>query len=983
MIIRGGDSMNEPAHERSMESRLARIERRLERIEALFELRELPGPVDGGNRVERDHPREEAQHPVPPDGAPQAPGLFAVDNNAATAPVESPPVAPPPLPPAAPVPVAVPVIPLYAAPAPSAPPAQTELEQTIGLKWAGWVGAVVVVIGAGLGIKYAYDQGWFEILPPAGRLALMSLGAFALIGAGEFVYRRIHRFAAACLFGAGVATLFLVSYAGHGYYRLYERETAFVLMAVTTVVGAAVAMRGNMASIAVLAQVGGNLAPFVLGGDTNRLAPFLTYLLTLQVVALFLAWWGRDGKWGTLRGMSLATTSLWMLTLLAERNPAHATGTLLSFSLLYAALFQAELLLSAIRPSQLVAETPPPEAHTAQSLSDDLQRAVTVPVVTSLLVTALLTCAVLATLHGFSEAARGAWVLGLGAVCGVVGFLLKRHRGRPAVYALSFGFRIQAAGLLVLAVPVALSGVWVMFGWAILSLAFATLGNLLRLRISRWAGVMVWRLALLYLGWWTVAPIAGSVGVSQIPATGAHAVWLHLFGVDLRAYTVLAWFLAAVGHTVAWLIHQEGLSPAADPSSRRFQRLAWITNGLAGFAWITASIAGLPPAGATLAIVVYAWLLLAVDLLNPRLGLVYQAAVVVVLATVKWVAVDTLADRLSPDWSPLARRPVFNAVMGVGVLLSLTMGALYWLRRDVLWNALTSRRGSATTGNRVSSPAEPILALAAVLTALFTVGLTFEIDRIVEATVPGVTVWPLSQVKQMASTILWTIAVCGYLALSRRLEPDEGLRPKWIQAAERVALILAAKFLLVDTLFFRLANGAPLATPLVNFQMLTALVVVGGMVLVAFLMTRGPGDDDGVAARRRVLAVAGFLAVLVVLWGGTLEIDRAFERLMAFGSTAFTDPRLAKQVAFSIFWSLFAVGCVVAGFRFRTAGLRYFGLGLFAVTLTKVFLVDMGQVQRGYRVLSFLGLGLLLLGTSVLYGKLTPLLIKEREPTGS
>jgi uncharacterized membrane protein len=89
---------------------------------------------------------------------------------------------------------------------------------------------------------------------------------------------------------------------------------------------------------------------------------------------------------------------------------------------------------------------------------------------------------------------------------------------------------------------------------------------------------------------------------------------------------------------------------------------------------------------------------------------------------------------------------------------------------------------------------------------------------------------------------------------------------------------------------------------------------------------------------------------------------------------------LAKQVAFSIFWSLFAIGCVVAGFRFRTKGLRYFGLGLFAFTLVKVFLVDMSQVQRGYRVLSFLGLGLLLLGTSVLYGKLTPILLKKQEP---
>jgi len=81
-------------------------------------------------------------------------------------------------------------------------------------------------------------------------------------------------------------------------------------------------------------------------------------------------------------------------------------------------------------------------------------------------------------------------------------------------------------------------------------------------------------------------------------------------------------------------------------------------------------------------------------------------------------------------------------------------------------------------------------------------------------------------------------------------------------------------------------------------------------------------------------------------------------------------------MAFSIFWSLFAILSVAAGFKWRTAPLRYFGLGLFAVTLVKVFFVDLGHMSGGYRILSFLGLGALLLGTSVLYGKVSPRLLK-------
>ena len=592
----------------------------------------------------------------------------------------------------------------------------------------------------------------------------------------------------------------------------------------------------------------------------------------------------------------------------------------------------------------------------------------------------------LALLHDRPDPTRGVWVLALAAVQAMLGFLLSRGRGGPdPLYHLAVGYRIQAAALVVVAVPVALSGVWVIVGWAALALAYAVAGNLLDLRISRWAGVMVWRLSLLYLGWWTVGPLTRDGGLfhTGLPDADAHAVWLRLMGEDLRAYTLLAWMLALVGHAVAWLIHQEGLRPV-DEAGRKFQRLAWVTNALAGFAFFTASVAGLPPAGATLAILVYAWLLLGLDLLNPRLGLVLQSAVVVVLVTVKWVTVDTLAERLSTNWSPLARRPVFNAVMGVGVLISLTMGALYWLRRQSLWDTLTrlgSRGGSPRVGALPVSPAAPALALAGALLALFTIGLTLEIDRVVEAAGPGATAWPVWQLKHMAWTVLWTICVAGYVVLSRRLEPDDRLRPGWARSAEVLLVLVAVKFLLVDTFVFRVAGRAALSTPGVNFQTLTAAVVVGGLVVLGFLAGSSPvaSDEQSRSAKRGLPALAGFLAVLVVLWGGTLEIDRAFERLIAAGSAAFTDPRRAKQVAFSIFWSLFAVGAVFAGFRFRTAGLRYFGLGLFAVTLVKVVAIDMSQVQTGYRVLSFLGLGLLLMGTSVLYGKLSPVLLRDRD----
>jgi uncharacterized membrane protein len=938
------------ARNRSLEDLVTDLQFRLARVERHLGL----APLEPGPEVERE--------PAASMG-PQAVETFEV-------PPHTPPIAvavPPPLPvrptgadesinvrvPAA---APAPVIPVYETPRPPAPLRQSALEQTIGLKWAGWVGAVVVVIGAALGIKYAYDQRWFEILPPAGRLALMSLGAVALLAAGEWVFRRVHRTAAACLYGAGVATLFLVSYAGHGYYRLYEPQTAFVLMGLTTAIGAAVAIRGNLLPIAVLAQLGGNLAPVLLHSDRPMLGSFLSYLLALQVVALALAWWGGNRKWWALRVMSLVTTSLWVLAVLFNPKLSGNTGTLLAFSLVYAALYQAELLVSAARPRAVGPGTSPVEEL---SLRMPLTSATAVSAAFSLAVTALLTTAVLLTLHDASDAVQGAWVVVLAGACGAMGMLLSRGRDKAnPLHPLAIAFRIQAAALVVVAVPVALNGVNIVFGWTVLALAFAALGELLDLPISRWAGAIVWRLALAYLAWWAGWPLVRDLG--RLNPTGAHAVWLTLAGVGLPAYLVMAGIVAIAGHLLAWLGQRREAERAT----------ASVTAGLAAAAWFLASVAALPPAGATLAILLYCWLLMGADLIDPRKKLVLQAAVVVGLVTVKWVAVDTLAERLAPGWSPLTRRPVFNAVMGVGLLISMTLGAMYVLRREALRTFLDSRRGSARA--EAESPAAPLLTLAAAVMTLFGIGLSFEIDRVVEAAaLNGTTLaWPLWQTKQMAWTILWSLAFSGYLVLARVLEPDESLRPGWEKVAETMVALLAIKFLVIDTLAFRALAGAPPVPPVANFQCLTAAAVVGALLVVTLF--RG-------GARGKLPSLAGFLAVLVVLWSGTLEIDRFFERMRVTGGGFFANPRLAKQVAVSIFWSVFAVGAVVAGFRFRTAGLRYFGLGLFAFTLLKVVLFDMSQVQTGYRVLSFLGLGLLLMGTSVLYGKLSPVLLRANE----
>ena len=75
--------------------------------------------------------------------------------------------------------------------------------------------------------------------------------------------------------------------------------------------------------------------------------------------------------------------------------------------------------------------------------------------------------------------------------------------------------------------------------------------------------------------------------------------------------------------------------------------------------------------------------------------------------------------------------------------------------------------------------------------------------------------------------------------------------------------------------------------------------------------------------------------------------------------------------AWSGAWLAVAVALMVAGLRGRVRALRLAALAVMAVVILKVFLIDMSGLTGLWRVLSFLGLGLVLIGLGRLYGRLS------------
>jgi uncharacterized membrane protein len=75
------------------------------------------------------------------------------------------------------------------------------------------------------------------------------------------------------------------------------------------------------------------------------------------------------------------------------------------------------------------------------------------------------------------------------------------------------------------------------------------------------------------------------------------------------------------------------------------------------------------------------------------------------------------------------------------------------------------------------------------------------------------------------------------------------------------------------------------------------------------------------------------------------------------------------KLALSIFWGLYALLLIVLGIRDNKKHLRIGAMGLFGVTLIKLFIYDMAHLGTISKTIVFVSLGVLLLIISFLYNK--------------
>ena len=163
------------------------------------------------------------------------------------------------------------------------------------------------------------------------------------------------------------------------------------------------------------------------------------------------------------------------------------------------------------------------------------------------------------------------------------------------------------------------------------------------------------------------------------------------------------------------------------------------------------------------------------------------------------------------------------------------------------------------------------------------------------------------------------------------------------------------------------------STLILNARMATHAVAIAALAVMAWQGFKRH-DDAGEKAAAIAVVALNLLALIAL----SREVAGYYAQQMAnvrplLGQwnpsrwSSFHRIEIVRDFTYSALWMAYGAMLMVVGFWRRSAFVRWLALFLIAATIVKVFAYDTSQLDRVYRILSFIVLGILLLAISFVY----------------
>lgn len=202
-------------------------------------------------------------------------------------------------------------------------------EKFIGENLISILGVVVLVIGVGIGAKYAFEH---QMISPIMRIIAGYVIAIGLLGFAIKLKPNYHNFSAVLLSGS-LAIMYFLTFAAYDFYSLLPKLMAFAIMVILTVFTTLASLKYNKQVIAHIGFVGAYAVPFLLSDGTGSVAMLYSYMAIVNLGILVVS---VKQYWKSLYYTAFVFT--WVIYLAAFDNKLHIPDDLtllLSFLSVY------------------------------------------------------------------------------------------------------------------------------------------------------------------------------------------------------------------------------------------------------------------------------------------------------------------------------------------------------------------------------------------------------------------------------------------------------------------------------------------------------------------------------------------------------------------------------------------------------------------------------------------------------------------------
>jgi len=782
----------------------------------------------------------------------------------------------------------------------------SKLEWFLGVRGLAILGMLIVVVGIGSFLKLAVDEGWIAAISPATRCAVSALFGLSLIGTGELLRRRINPLASSGISAAGIAVVYASILAATKLYALIDTPVAFILMALATITGILLGSLSNRVMLAMLSLIGAFAAPLLLSTGEPSFIVMPAYLVSLLVLGLGLSGW-RGNNYSRVRQLAWWGTGL-IGSLWLKDMYAIGPASSIAFVSTVWLVTVAELIASSRFFGTIRDKTKWPEtSSTGFVLADSGERTFDLR-------------------SFFTPEAR--WInalFGVTAWAVTAAAITIRQINPDLDYLAPLSFAILSAMVLHMA-----------FGFKRLA---SELWDTSATPQSSLASAMIINAAL--LGAATIATALGG--------------WVQ----------VVAWALV-------------GLAAIQTAKRIRFRAA-----GLFGFAMIAVAIGRL----LTHDFVGH----LGSDSIGSVFGLTYTqwtpqiVFVAIICALAAWRSryrVEGLVAASAVPW-----------LISISLIHTSTTGNSYGAAILAL-SAIAGWTGTRfkIAGLRLNSYILAAIAMGILLLSQYhydfdsTKIMTLHINPIsmIIATLCWSLLAALPNTKHKARFVLSSLAITsGGITIAKLLETHSQPETLFVQTLYAGLIVMLGKRLFKWSLMeissvllyiiavcwtarqISLGELAFEGRPFANLDFGAAIMTVALAVWAGLQIPKLKLADDAPSSLPRLRAKIA-TALFALAWVFLLTCT-SLETVQLMG--VFSDQGSAGGAAVSIWWSLFAIATIAAGFRF-SASLRWAGLALLGIVAVKVLLVDTVTLNQGTRIIASISVGLVIIAAGVLYAKL-------------